>query len=200
MIYLVNIIWLILLAGGFLAAFFTGRVELATQAAFDSATYAVELGLGLIGIYTLWLGLMRVAEKAGLIKTISRKIAPVLRLLFPDVPASSPAMGAMSMNIIANMLGLGNAATPLGLNAMKELQKLNRNRKSPSDAMCLFMVINTSSVQLIPTTVIALRNAAGSTNATEIMGTTLIATICAAITGITLAQILKRVYWQGGRR
>lgn len=180
-------------------AFFTGSVELATQAAFDSASYAVELALGLIGIYTFWMGLMRVAEKAGLIKVFSRKISPILRLFFPDVPSSSPAMGAMSMNIIANMLGLGNAATPLGLNAMKELQKLNRNRKSPSDAMCLFLVINTSSIQLIPTTVIALRNSAGSANSTEIVGTTLIATICATITGITLAQILKRVYQQGGR-
>lgn len=198
MIHLVNIIWLILLAGGFLAAFLTGEVEQTTQAAFDSASYAVELGLGLIGIYTLWLGLMRVAEKAGLIKAFSKKIAPVLRLLFPEIPASSQAMGAMSMNIIANVLGLGNAATPLGLNAMKELQKLNHNRKSPSDAICLFSVINTSSIQLIPATVIALRNAAGSANATEITGTTLAATFCATVTGITAVLILRRLNrWRG---
>lgn len=191
---MVNIIWLILIAGGFFAAFFTGQIEQTTQAAFDSAGYAVELGLGLIGIYTLWLGLMRVAERSGLTKAFSRKIAPVLRLLFPSIPADSPAMGAMSMNIIANMLGLGNAATPLGINAMKELQKLNHSRKSPSDAMCLFLVINTSSVQLIPTTVIALRNAAGSANAVEIVGTTLAASICSTISGITAALILKRFY------
>ena len=194
---MINIIWLILLAGGFLAAFFTGQVEQTTQAAFDSARYAVELGLGLVGIYTLWLGLLRVAEKSGLVKAFSARIAPVLRLLFPGVPARSPAMGAMSMNIIANMLGLGNAATPIGINAMKELQKLNRNRRSPSDAMCLFLVINTASVQLIPTTVIALRSAAGSANPTEIVGTTLAATICSTITGVTAAMILRRFYRQG---
>lgn len=189
-----NIIWLILLTGGFLVATFTGRLEQTTQAAFDSAKYAVELGIGLIGIYCLWLGVMRVAEKSGLVKVFSRKIAPVLRLLFRDVPAESPAMGAMSMNIIANMLGLGNAATPLGIKAMKELEKLNRNKKSPSNAMCLFLVINTASVQLIPTTVIALRSAAGSANPAEIVSTTLMASICAAAAGITAATILKRFY------
>jgi spore maturation protein A len=190
----VNIIWLILITGGFLVAIFTGRLEQTTQAAFDSARYAVELGIGLIGIYCLWLGLMRIAEKSGLVKAFSRKIAPVLRLLFRDVPADSPAMGAMSMNIIANMLGLGNAATPLGINAMRELEKLNRNKKAPSHAMCLFLVINTASIQFIPTTVIALRSAAGSANPAEIVSTTLIASFCAAAAGITAAVVLKRFY------
>jgi spore maturation protein A len=192
--YLVNIIWLILIAGGFLAAVFTGRLEQTVQAAFDSAKYAVELGFALIGIYSLWLGIMRVAEKSGLVKAVSGRMAPLLKILFPDVPVRSPAMGAMSMNIIANMLGLGNAATPLGISAMKELQKVNRNKGAPSDAMCLFTVLNTASVQLIPTTVIALRSAAGSTGPAEIIGTTLAATICSAAAGITAALILKRFY------
>ena len=114
--------------------------------------------------------------------------------MFPGIPVKSPAMGAMTMNIIANMLGLGNAATPLGINAMKELQRLNRDKTVASDAMCMFLVINPSSVQLIPATVIALRSAAGSANPTEIIGTTLIATLCSAVTGITAVFILKRFY------
>ncbi|HHU48113.1 MAG: nucleoside recognition domain-containing protein [Caldicoprobacterales bacterium] len=191
---MVNIVWLILIVGGFLVSVFTGQVEQTSQSAFGSAKYAVELGIGLIGIYSLWLGLMRVAEKSGLVNAFSKKIAPVLRLIFREVPAGSPAMGAMSMNIIANMLGLGNAATPLGIKAMKELEKLNRNKKSPSDAMCLFLIINTASVQLIPTTVIALRSAAASSDPAEIVGTTLIATICAATAGIVFAKLLKRYY------
>jgi spore maturation protein A len=190
----INIIWLILITLGFLISVLTGRLEQTTQAAFDSAKYAVELGLGLIGMYSLWLGLMRVAEKSGLVRAFSKRIAPVLRLIFRDVPVTSPAMGAMSMNIIANMLGLGNAATPLGLKAMKELEKLNYRKNSPSDAMCLFLIINTASVQLIPSTVIAIRSAAGSTLPAEIVSTTLIASICAAVTGITFAKLLKRYY------
>jgi len=193
---MVNIVWLILIAGGFLMSIFTGKLDQTTQAALDSAKYAVELGIGLIGIYSLWLGLMKVAEKSGLVKNFSSKIAPILRLLFRDVPEGSPAMGAMSMNIIANMLGLGNAATPLGIKAMKELEKINPNRirKIPSDAMCLFLIINTASVQLIPTTVIALRSAAGSTNPAEITASTLIASIFALTTGIISARLLNRCY------
>jgi spore maturation protein A len=191
---MVNIVWIILLLGGFLTAIFTGRVEAATQAAFDSAKYAVELCIGLIGIYALWLGLMRVADKAGLVQAFSRRIAPVMKFLFPGVPAKSAAMGAMTMNIIANMLGIGNAATPLGINAMKELQQLNRDKSTATDAMCMFLVVNTSSVQLIPATVIAMRSASGSATPTEIISTALIATICSTIAGITAALILKRFY------
>ena len=191
---MVNVVWILLLLGGFLTAMFNGRVEAVTQAALDSAKYAVELCVGLIGIYALWLGLMKVAEKSGLVRAISGKIAPVLKFLFPGVPAKSPAMGAITMNIIANMLGLGNAATPLGISAMKELQRLNGDRDSASDAMCMFLVINTSCVQLIPATVIAVRSAAGSADPTEIIGTTLIATLCSAATGIAAVFILKRFY------
>ena len=191
---MVNVVWILLLLGGFLTAMFNGRVEAVTQAALDSAKYAVELCFGLIGIYALWLGLMKVAEKSGLVRAISGKIAPVLKFLFPGVPAKSPAMGAITMNIIANMLGLGNAATPLGISAMKELQRLNGDRDSASDAMCMFLVINTSCVQLIPATVIAVRSAAGSADPTEIIGTTLIATLCSAATGIAAVFILKRFY------
>lgn len=191
---MVNIVWFVLILIGLVAAVFNGRAEAVTQAAFDSSKYAVELCFGLIGIYSLWLGLMKVAEKAGLVNAISRKIAPLMRILFPEVPAKSAAMGAMTMNIIANMLGLGNAATPFGLKAMKELQSLNRDKTIATNAMCMFLVINASSVQLIPATVIAIRSAAGSTNPTEIIGTALLATLCSTVTGITAALILKRYY------
>ena len=191
---MVNIVWMVLLLGGFITAACTGRIEATTQAAFDSARYAAELCFGLIGIYALWLGLLKVADKAGLVKAFSVRIAPVLKFLFPGVPAKSPAMGAITMNIIANMLGMGNAATPLGIRAMKEMQQLNRDKEVASDAMCMFLVINTSCVQLIPSTVIALRSAAGSANPTEIIGTSLIATLCSAATGIAAVFLLKRFY------
>jgi len=191
---MVNIVWIVLIFGGFAAAIFNGRLEAVTQAAFDSAKYAVELCFGLIGIYALWLGLMKVADKSGLVKALSRRMAPALKVLFPAVPAGSAAMGAMTMNILANMLGIGNAATPLGISAMKELQAINRDKSLASDAMCMFLVINTSSVQIIPATVIALRSAAGSLNPAEIIGTSLVATLCSTICGITAAIILKRFY------
>jgi spore maturation protein A len=193
---MVNIIWLILIIGGFFISVFTGRLEQTTQAALSSAKHAVELAIGLIGIYSLWLGLMRVAEKSGLVKIFSQKLAPILRLIFRDVPDGSPAMGAMSMNIIANMLGLGNAATPLGIKAMKELEIHNprKMKRIPSDAMCLFLIINTASVQLIPATVIALRSAAGSANPSEIVASTMIASAGSLTAGITAAMLLKRYY------
>ena len=134
------------------------------------AKTAVELAIGLIGIMALWLGIMKIAEQSGLVAHLGRGLRPVMTRLFPDVPADHPAMGAMIMNISANMLGLTNAATPFGLKAMEELNKLNTKVGTATDAMCTFLVINTSSVQLIPATVIAIRAAAGSSNPTEILG------------------------------
>lgn len=191
---MINIIWIVLIIAGIIIAVPGGHIEDVTQSAFDSAKTAVELCFGLIGIYSLWLGLMKVAEKAGLVKALSKKMTGLLKFLFPDVPAGSPAMGAMTMNIIANMLGLGNAATPLGLKAMKELNSLNHDKSTASNAMCMFIVINTSSIQLIPTTVIALRSAAGSANPAETLGTTLIATLCSSLVGIFAVTILRRFY------
>ncbi len=191
---MVNTVWILLILVGILAALPAGNIEAVTQSAFDGAKHAVELSFGLIGIYALWLGLMRVAEKAGLVKALSNRMAPMLKFLFPEVPSGSPAMGAMAMNIIANMLGLGNAATPLGIKAMKELRALSHDKETATNAMCMFLVINTSSVQLIPTTVIALRSAAGSANPTEIIGTAFIATVCSTLAGIASVFILKRYY------
>jgi spore maturation protein A len=154
---------------------------------------AVTIAIGLIGIMALWLGVMKVAEEAGLVQTLARGLKPVMTRLFPDVPAEHPAMGAMILNIAANMLGLANAATPLGLKAMEELNKLNKKAGMATDAMCTFLVINTSSVQVIPATAIAIRAAAGSANPTEIIVPVLIATSCATIAGIVSVKLLQRL-------
>jgi spore maturation protein A len=156
------------------------------------AKIAVELAIGLVGIMALWLGLMKIAERSGLVSALARSLKPVMIRVFPDVPPEHPAMGAMIMNIAANMLGLGNAATPLGLKAMEELNRLNKKTGTATDAMCTFLVINTSSVQLIPATVIAIRAASGSTNPTEIIGPVILATTINTVVGLVTVKLLSR--------
>jgi len=158
-----------------------------------SAKTAVELAIGLIGVMALWLGIMKIADQSGLVAKLASVLKPITTRLFPDVPADHPAMGAMIMNISANMLGLANAATPLGLKAMEELNKLNKKLGTATDAMCTFLVINTSNVQLIPATVIAIRAASGSANPTEILGPVIVATFVALIVGVTTAKLLARL-------
>ncbi|MBI1807434.1 MAG: nucleoside recognition protein [Ignavibacteria bacterium] len=138
----------------------------------------------------LWLGIMKIGEQSGLVSKLGSLLKPITTRLFPDVPADHPAMGAMIMNISANMLGLMNAATPLGLKAMEELNKLNKKGGTATDAMCTFLVINTSNVQLIPATVIAIRAAAGSASPTEILGPVIVATIITLIVGVTTAKLM----------
>lgn len=157
------------------------------------AKTAIELAIGLIGIMALWLGIMKIAEQSGLVATLAKALRPLTTRIFPDVPADHPAMGAMIMNISANMLGLSNAATPLGLKAMAELNKLNNKLGTATDAMCTFLVINTSNVQLIPATVIAIRAASGSANPTEILGPVLAATFITLILGIVIVKLLARL-------
>lgn len=171
----------------------TGRPAEMGNAALSSATDAVTLALGLVGGMALWMGLMRIAEKAGLVKLLARAARPVLSRLFPQVPADHPAMSSMLMNIAANMLGLGNAATPLGVKAMMELQSLNPKKDTATDAMVMFLAINTSSVQIIPATIIALRVKTGSADPAEIIGPALLATVCSTAAGIAAAFLLGRV-------
>jgi len=159
---LLNGIWLGLMLGAVLFAAFTGRMEEVKSAALSGARDAVDLVIGLVGVMALFLGLMRVAQEGGLLRTVQRALAPVLRRLFPEVPAEHPAMGAMLMNLASNALGLGNAATPFGLKAMTELQRLNSTPASASDAMVLFLAINATSVSLIPLGVIGVRASLGS--------------------------------------
>ena len=170
-----------------------------TNSALDYASTAVTIALGLIGIMALWLGVMKVAEEAGLIAIIARALKPVTKKLFPDVPSDHPAMGSMIMNMSANMLGLGNAATPFGLKAMEELDQLNPNKGVATNAMCTFLAINTAGMTLIPATAIAVRAAAGSTEPAIIIGTSLFGSFCATVAGITAAKTLEKFPIKSGQ-
>jgi spore maturation protein SpmA len=188
-----NYIWLALVVLAVAIGGWNNRLNEVTAGAFDGAKTAVTIALGLIGVMALWLGVMRLAERAGLVQRIARGLRPIMRRLFPDVPPEHPAMGSMLMNMAANMLGLGNAATPLGLRAMRDLESLNPRPGVASNAMCTFLAINTASVQLIPATAIALLAAAGSARPTAIVGTALLATLCAATVAIPSAKLLEKL-------
>jgi spore maturation protein A len=190
---MMNWIFLGLVVFGVVTAAFTGRMDALTKSAFDAAKSAVELAIGLIGIMALWLGMMRVAEEAGLVKAMSRLVKPVMTRLFPDVPPEHPAIGSMISNIAANLLGLGNSATALGLKAMQDLQDLNTEKETATNAMIIFMAINATAITVIPATVIGLRASAGSSNPTSIIGTTLISCITASIVAVTSAKILEKL-------
>ncbi len=189
---MINYIWYFMIVIGVIIGVANGNLEAVTQSAMDSAALAVQMIIGFVGIWALWLGLMKVAEESGAINILTKVLSPIIRRIFPEVPRDHPAMGAMLMNMAANMMGLGNAATPMGLKAMEELQKLNRIKTRASNAMCTFLVINTSSITLIPTTVIALRLSTGSKNPTEIIGTAIIATIISTVVGILVSKLLEK--------
>jgi spore maturation protein A len=167
-------------------------VKALTQKMLDSANDAARLALGLVGVLALWTGLMRVAEKAGLIALLARLLRPVLVRLFPEVPPEHPAMGAIVMNMSANLLGLGNAATPLGLQAMKHLQDLNPVKKTATNAMALFLALNTTHLTLVPAKTIAVRLEYGSTQATNIVLPTILATACGMVVAVVVAKLLQR--------
>lgn len=169
------------------------KLKAVTQAALDYATTAVTIAIGLIGIMALWLGVMKVAEEAGMLKILTRILTPLTRRIFPDVPPDHPAVGAMIMNIAANMLGLSNAATPMGLKAMEELNKLNPKLGTATNAMVTFLAINTGGLILIPATAIAVRAAAGSANPGIIIGTSIVGASCATIAGVLASKLLQRL-------
>lgn len=171
-----------------------GAMKAVTRKILDSASDAAKLALGLVGVLALWMGVMRVAEKAGLIALLARALRPLLVRLFPEVPADHPAMGAIVMNMSANLLGLGNAATPLGLEAMKRLQELNPQKKSATNAMVLFLALNTTHITLIPARTIALRLENGSQMATNIVLPTILATACGTVVAFLAARLLERRY------
>lgn len=186
----INIIWLGLIGLAVVTAAYTGRMDEVTRASFESAKGAVMLAIGLIGPMALWLGLMKVAEAGGLMRIIARALRPVMVRLFPDVPAEHPAMSAMIMNMAANTLGLGNAATPMGIKAMQELDKLAAEKGTASNAMCLFLAINTSSVTLLPLGVITVRAAAGANSPAGILIPAIVATVCSTAVAIIAAKML----------
>lgn len=162
-------------------------------AALDYALIAVNIAIGLIGIMALWLGIMKIGEEAGILLFVTRALRPITKRLFPDIPSDHPAVGAMIMNIAANMLGLSNAATPLGLKAMEELNKLNPKVGTATNAMVTFLAINTGGLILIPATAIAVRAAAGSANPGIIVGTSIVGAGCATIAGVAASKILQRL-------
>lgn len=192
---MLNAIWLILMVLSVIVGIILGRVDQVILAVTDSAKFAFELILGLTGILAFWLGIMKIAEQAGFINVLARVLKPVMRRLFPGVPSEHPAMGSMILNITANMLGLANAATPFGLQAMKELNQLNNKVDEASDAMCMFLAINTSSVQLLPTTAIAFLAANGSLDPTSVVASSLFATICSTAVAITAAKTFAHLSW-----
>ncbi len=188
-----NRIWFYLMALAVVCGAFTGEMAAVTKASFDAAKSAVNLALGLVGAMALWLGLVKVAEEGGLLHIIARALRSILVRLFPNVPPEHPAMSAMVMNLSANALGLGNAATPLGIKAMVELEKINPHPGRATDAMCLFLAINTSNVTLLPLGVIAVRAAAGCKEPAAIIFPTLFATTCSTLAAIFMAKLLARL-------
>lgn len=191
---MLNYIWFGLMAIALIVGAINGTAEAVTKGAVDSAKTAVEIAIGLVGVMTLWLGMMRVAEKAGLVAMLGRLLRPVLRWLFPDIPPDHPANGSIVLSIAANMLGLNNAATPLGIKAMEEMQTLNDQPDTATNSMVTFMAMNTAGVQLIPATMIGILAAAGSRNPTAIISASIIATFIGTIAAILASRILQRFY------
>lgn len=193
---MLNYIWFGLMAVALVVAAINGTADGVTRGAVESASTAVQIAIGLVGIMTLWLGIMRVAEAAGLVTLLGRALRPVLRWLFPEVPADHPAAGAIVLAIAANMLGLANAATPLGIKAMEALQELNADKDTASNPMVTFLAMTTSSVQLIPATMIGVLVAAGSRDPTAIIATSIVATFVSTIAAVIAAKLLQRFYPQ----
>ena len=193
---MINFVWLLLIVAGILVATINGQPEVITDSALQAANLGVKYSFDLIGLMTFWLGIMRVGEKAGLVDVLAKIIKPFTKFLFPSIPENHPAMGSILLNLSANLLGLGNAATPFGLKAMQELQALNNGSDEASDAMVTFLALNTSCMTLVPATIIGVRVAAGSLNPTEIVGTTMFATFI----GMTLALTSDRLFRFFSRR
>lgn len=189
---MINGIWCGLILIGIIVSMFTGKIQEVTDSAINSAGMAVELSIGMVGVMALWLGLMKIAEEAGIVKLMGNMMKPIMIRLFPEVPENHPAMGSMVANMAANFFGLGNAATPLGIKAMQELQELNPNKDEASNAMVMFLAINTSSVTLISSSVIAYRAAAGSANPAEIIAPTIVATTISTIVAVVSCKILQK--------
>ena len=187
---MLNIIWPIFIIISFMYAIFSGNVEKINNSIFDSAKNAVELTITFFGTVCLWNGIMQIAKETTLMQKITKMLQPIMKFLFPEIKKGDQANEEMSMNIVANILGLGNAATPLGLKAMKTLQKQNDKKDTLSNTMMMFIILNTASLQIIPTTVIAIRSSLGAKEPTEVIVPVWIATIAAAISGVIAAKII----------
>ena len=191
---MLNILWPIFLIISFIYAFFCGRISQVNNSIFESTNAAVELAISMLGTMCLWNGIMEIASKTYVVKHLNKILNPIIRKLFPDIKQEDKVNKEITMNIIANIMGLGNAATPLGLKAMKSLQKDNKEKDKLTNSMAMFIVLNTASIQIIPTTVIAIRNSLGSTNPVFMIVPVWIATICAAFAAIITSKILMKKF------
>ena len=189
---MVSYIWAILILLGVVYSFFSGRLDVFNDSILTNANDALDLILNLLPIIVLWTGILKIAEESGLLQKFAKFLNPILSKLFPDVPKDNKALGYISSNIAANMLGLGSAATPAGLKAMNELQKINEKKDTASTAMITFLILNTAGVTIIPTTILALRAAYKSASPGEIILPAIIATTCSSIAGLTLDYIIRR--------
>lgn len=189
---MLNYLWGSMILIGIIFSVFSGNLSCITNAAINSSKEAVTICLTMLGVLTMWTGLMKIAEKSGLIDALSEKMMPLLKFLFPHLPKQSKAMQYISTNIIANMLGLSWAATPAGLKVMDELQKINPDKETASREMCMFMIINMSSLQIVSVNIIAYRSQYNSQNPSEIIGPGLLATLVSTIVAVVITKILER--------
>ncbi len=196
---MINKFWLFFIIFGMIVAAATGNIGKLTQVILDSAQRGVSISLGLVAILTFWLGMMKIIERSGLTSILVRALRPVAKFLFPSVPLDHPAMSSILMTMSADMLGMGSAATPIGLQAMKQLQELNPDKETASPAMCTFLAMNTSSITFIPTTIIALRAASGSLNPTMIIPTALVATCASFFAAISLDRFFRYLQTRRGK-
>ena len=193
---MLNVIWPLFIAVSFVYALFTGKVNEVNNGIFESASDAVQLSITFLGTICLWNGIMEIVKQTTLMERLTKLLSPIMKILFPELKENKKAKSEISMNMVANILGLGNAATPLGLKAMKTMQKENKQKDTLSNSMAMFIVLNTASIQLIPTNVIAIRTSLGSSNPTQIILPVWVATVVAATVGIISTKILI----QGGNR
>ena len=191
---MLNFIWPVFIIISFIYAILNGRVAEINNSLFDSTKSAVDLSISLLGTTCLWTGIMQIASNTKIVKHLSKLLNPIMKKLFPDIKKEEKVYKEITMNIIANIMGLGNAATPLGLKAMKSMQKNNEDKNKLSNSMCIFIVLNTASIQLIPTTVIAIRSSLGSNNSTAMIVPVWIATICAAVAAVVSAKLLMKKF------
>lgn len=189
---MVNLVWLLLLLAGIFTAALSGKIDQVTASALEAAELGIAVAIQLMGVMSLWMGIMHIAEKAGLVQALAKISSPLIRRLFPSLKENSPAFGPIVMNLCANILGLGNAATPFGLKAMQELQKENPVKDTASSAMITFLALNTSCITIVPASIIAVRMKAGSISPTEIIGTTIFATTCAMTAAIIVDYLFRK--------
>lgn len=189
---MINIIWGLFIIIGVIYGLISGNINLINEEIISSGQTSLDLILNIMPLLVIWMGLMAIAEKSGLISKIAKLLSPILSRIFPKIPSSHPALGYIASNIAINMAGLGSAATPFGLKAMEELQKLNENKKTASTSMITFLVLNTSGVTIIPTTIISLRASTGSSDPTKVLPLCILATTASTIGGLTLDYFIRR--------